>query len=276
MTALPALSPVTQVYHYAYISTGKKSAMFTLWRGRSAPGLIPLRDHYICNLTAADVDPDNAINQERAEQKAQDYCDRMSERMGVTVHFEGVEDEPRNTRRGKLSVRDTIALEKIEAGFFPFGKHQGTSIANAPDGYLLWWADRHAEADHVVAALSAVCMGFAMERDLIAKRDAARAERAAEDAKSEFVGTVGQRMEFTGEVVTAFDRKGPGFEGEDCVFFTITKVRVGDDLITYIGGRIAEKGETIRFKGTVKRHDTYQGVKSTVISRPHVIKDKTA
>lgn len=268
---LPALSPVTKVYHYAYISTGRKSAMFTLWRGRSAAGVVPLRDHYICNLTAADVDPDNAINQERAEKKAQDYCDRMSERMGVTVHFEGVEDEPRNTRRGKLSVRDTIAMEKIEAGVWPFGKHGGTKIADAPDGYVLWWADRHAETDAIVAALSAVCMGVAMERDLIAKRDAVRAERAAVDALSNFVGTVGERREFVGEVVMAFTRRH-----EDCEFFTVTKIRMGDDLITYIGNKIADVGETIRLKGTIKRHDTYQGVKSTVISRPHLIKEKAA
>jgi hypothetical protein len=114
-------------------------------------------------------------------------------------------------------------------------------------------------------------MGFAMERDLIAKRDAARAERAALDAKSEFMGEVGQRMEFVGEVVTAFTRRH-----EECEFFTITKVRVGENLITYIGNKIAENGETIRFKGTVKRHDVYQGVKSTMISRPHLIKGKTA
>lgn len=260
----PALSPITSVYHYAYISTGKLSAMFTLWRGRSGAGVNPafIRDHYICNLAACG-------NEEEAERKALDYCERMGERMGVKVHFDGFEAEPRNQRRGKLSVRETIALEQIEAGVYPFGKCAGTKIADGPDGYTLFWADKSMDptADVVVSALAAACTGVALERGLIAKRDAERAARDALDAQSGHLGTIGERREFSGEIVTSFAKRD--LDGE--TYFWITKVRVGTDLVTYIGNELGERGATIRFKATIKRHDDYKGVKSTVVNRPKVL-----
>lgn len=161
----------------------------------------------------------------------------------------------------------TVALEKIEAGLFPFGKHKDTPIADAPDSYVLYFADKHTEADVVVQALAAVCMGVAMERDLIAKREAARQERAELDAQSQHVGTIGERILFEGEVVSAFYREADAYSGG----FWITKVRCGGNLITYIGNMLAERGETIKFKATVKKHDEYKGALSTVVNRPKII-----
>lgn len=253
---------MTRPTRYAYISTGAKSAMFTLWTGRESgdPRIDAfLRDRFICNLAGA-------TNEEAAETKARDYCERMTDRTGETVQFRGFYDEPQNLRRGKLSVQDTQAIERIEAGFFPFGKFAGQPITAANDGYVMYWVDQHADAKPVVAALSAACMGIAMERDLIAKREAARCARAAEDATSEFVGTIGERREFTGEIVTAF-RKVDEYAGQD---FYITKVRCNGNLITYIGNEIGQRGAVITFKATIKAHDVYQGVKSTKVNRPKV------
>jgi hypothetical protein len=110
-------------------------------------------------------------------------------------------------------------------------------------------------------------MGVAMEHDLIAKRQAARDERAAQDAKSNFVGTIGERRQFSGEVVSAFYKEPTDYSDG----FWITKVRCGDDLVVYIGNKIAERGETINFKATVKAHNEYEGVKSTKVNRPKLI-----
>lgn len=255
---------------YCYISTGAKSAMFTLWRGRESddPHVnMFLRDHYVCNLAAAGDDVTGETKEQLAERKATDYAERMSRTMGQPVIFRGFYDEPFNLRRGKLSVQDTHALEAIERGVFPFGKHRDTLITDAPDGYIMWWSDQHTDRKPVVAALAAVCMGVAMERDLIAKREAARCERAAADAASEFVGTIGERQTFTGEVVTLIQK------GDDPAWGTtyfITKVRCDGNLIVAIGKKFAERGETITFKATIKDHNEYQGVKSTRVNRPKV------
>lgn len=243
-----------------YVSTGKKNAMYTLRFNRAGVGAMFAFDNYICNL-AADV--------ERAVEKAKTYVDALRDRIGETNDFKIVFDEYPDAevykRRGKLSVRDTSNIEQIEDGIFPFGKHAGTKIADAPDSYVLFFADKAKDASEpVMVALSAACMGAALERGLIAKRDQARAERAAQDALSNFIGTVGERRVFEGEVIMSFEKQD-GFGGS----FWINKVRCGSDLVCYIGSKsLGEKGSSIKFKATVKSHDVYEGAKSTKVSRP--------
>ncbi|WP_432262918.1 hypothetical protein [Cupriavidus sp. TMH.W2] len=251
---------IVQTY---YISTGRKGAFYTLRCRRDAVGASAaasafMPDFYVCTLAADET---------RAAEKAAVYVEAMRERIGESDTFQIVfDDAPEREafkRRGRLSVRDTRTVERIEAGFFPFGKHAETPIAEAPDAYLLYWADkiRDAEQDYVKAALAAACMGAALEKGLIAKRDAARAERAALDAQSNFLGTVGERRDFTGEVVTAYQK--------DEFSPWITKVRCGDDLVTYVGNKaLGTLGAVITFRATIKKHDEYKGVRSTQVSRP--------
>lgn len=243
-----------------YISTGKLNAFYTLWTQRTG-GEFYVDPHYICNL---------ATDEDRAEEKARDYAERMADRLApMRVVFLGFEHEGLSRRRGKLSVRDTANLEKIEAGIFPFGKHRDTPIADAPDGYILFFADKTKDEglDVSMSALAAACLGVALERGLIAKRDAARAERAALDALSAHVGNLGDRLEFAGEVVAVFYR-----DYQDGTGFWVSKVRQGQDLISYIGGKpLGERGEVVRFRATVKKHDDYKGVLSTQVSRPHML-----
>lgn len=261
------MAPTKIVTEY-YISTGKLNAMFTLRVCRTAFGMAGNgADHYICNLAGAN-------NEEGAIAKARDYFERMFDRMGGnteshSIFFNDCPEETPRARRGKLSARDTDALEAIEAGRFPFGKFNGQPIAEAQDGYLLYWADLGAKesADRVVIqALSAACMGVALERDLIAKREAKRAERAEADAKSRHVGEVGQRLEFEGVVVSNFR-----VEQEYADAFYVVKVRCGDDLVVYVGnGEMAgvERDQVVKFKATVKAHAEYKGFLETKVNRP--------
>lgn len=260
---------MTKVVTEFYISTGKLNAMFTLRRVRTAVGLAFDNDHYICNLAGAN-------NEEGAIAKARDYFERMFDRMGGnteehSIFFNDCPEVMPRARRGKLSVRDTAALEQIEAGRFPFGKHAGKLIADGEDGYVLYWSDQAAKADPsnvVIQALAAACTGVALERDLIAKRQAARDERAELDAKSVHVGEVGQRIEFEGEVVSKFYQ-----EHEYEASYYIMKIRCGGNLISYIGNGAlieAERGDTVKFKATIKGHSEYKGVKETKVNRPKV------
>lgn len=267
-----------------FISTGAKSAMFTLRVMRSCddPAVnMFVRDHYICNLANA-----GEAGEAIALEKARAYADAMRERIGETdefkVEFGGFWDEPANLRRGKLSVRDTAALENIEAGFVPFGKHKLTDdglrqrkLVELPDGYVLFFADKLREfegiADKVVmAAFAAACMGVALDKGLIAKREIARDQRAALDALSQHVGTIGERREFAGEVVTSFFKRY--YQDVPDNGYWINKVRCGTDLIACIGSKqIGETGSVVRFKATIKAHDEYKGVKTTKVNRPAIL-----
>lgn len=248
-----------------YISTGAKNAMHTLRIRRDSAGLNPnfMPDFYVKNL---------AVDVETAQAKAQEHFDAWVERVGgdrpdFKVFLDLEPEYDITKRRGKLSVRDTHCIEMIESGRFPFGKHKGEEITNAPENYVLWFADKNKtgeETNPVMIALSSICMGVAFEKGFIAKREAAKQERAAIDSKSEFIGTVGERINFSGIIVTSF------FKGDDMGGFWINKVRMGDNLVTYIGNKLGEQGEEITFKATIKAHNEYNGIKSTVVNRPKV------
>jgi hypothetical protein len=263
------MAKIIQTY---FISTGALSAMFTLnvIRQSEDPHVnLFVRSHYICNLAAAGED-----NEERAIEKAKAYADAMRDRIGETddfkVVFGGVWDDAVNQRRGKLSVRDTFNIEAIQDGRFPFGKNAGKKIADCDAGYILYFADKFGKTTDVVTeALAAACQGVALELGYIAKRDAARAESEALDAKSNFIGEVGQRMIFEGEVLVSFFKRYYENGGEG---YWVNKVRMGDDLVACLGSKsLGEKGQTVKFKATIKKHDEYNGVKSTKVNRPVVL-----
>jgi len=246
-----------------YVSTGRKNAMFTLrcHRDDSKGILGPFApDFYICNLSA---------DEETAAYKATMYFNAMRERMGedrddFQMHLDawggGIYE-----RRGKLSVRDSQAMDRIEEGYVPFGKHSGKRIEDCESGYLLWLADKAGTFEGVpMNALAMAAQGVALEKGYIAVREAKREERANADALSVHVGTVGERIAFEGEIVTSYEKTCEGLS-----LYVINKVRCGGNLVTYIGSKSMGKvGEIVKFKATIKKHDEYKGVKSTVVNRP--------
>lgn len=255
---------ITQTY---YVSTGAKNAMYTLRCRRDCdtqPALYAfMPDFYLCNLAATE---------EKAAEKAREYVERMRVRIGehdgFRIEFSDEPDRIAMKRRGKLSAADTRCILQIEAGVFPFGKHRGERIEDAPSSYVLFFADktRDPEANAVTQALAAVCMGIALDRGYVAARDVKRAEQAEIDALSNYVGAIGERRMFEGEVFVSFEKPATDYAPGG---YWINKVRCGNDIVTYIGGKsLGEKGATITFKATVKKHDAYNGVKSTQVARP--------
>lgn len=248
---------MTKVTHYFYISTGAKSVFYTLRARRNA-----YNDNYICTLS---TDADKAIA------KATDYVEQYRARVGETEDFKIVFDSNADIelfkRQGKLSAKDTVLFGMIEDGLFPFGKHAHTNIADAPDSYILFWADKAKEENNpIVSALADACVGVALERGLFEKREEAKAAKFELDSKSNFVGDLGERMVFEGELFGCFAK-----EGWDGSIFYINKVRCGDDIITYMGKKLGEQGDVIKFRATVKDHNEWQGIKSTKVNRPKIL-----
>lgn len=263
-----------------YISSGRKNAMYTLRVHRQSYSNSTYHgvdvDNYICNLST---------DAELAEEKARDYFDRMVDRIkpdGVSFKmiFQGYADFDLFERRGKLSVRDTENMELLEQGIMPIGKRRGQVIADMPMNTILWWADesKNTSDEGVFSAVCDVCMGIAMDKGYIAKREQIAAERDQERQKqkelSDYVGEAKQRLELSGKVLLVT------FLGATQVAWNtfseryLTKIQCGDNIIVSFGNKVAEQGDEIEFKATVKEHQEYEGMKQTVVQRIKVLSVK--
>jgi uncharacterized protein (DUF3820 family) len=230
--------------------------------GQAAHMFAMMPDFYVMTLAASE---------EKAIEKAREYVETFRARVGETEYFQIVfceyPEQENFKRRGNLSVADTRIIEKIERGVIPFGKYADRAFSEAPDSYILYWVDqsRNEIKSAVIGAIIAVCQGIAAEKGLIAARQEAREARRAADLKSNHVGTVGKRQEFTGVLEYV---SGPNDSGMGRIWH-FNKVRCGDDIVVYFGAPLGIQGETITFRATVKEHCERDGVKSTKVKRPY-------
>ena len=106
-------------------------------------------------------------------------------------------------------------------------------------------------------------------RRAIARREENKQVRAAERAEksvtAEWVGTVGERRLFTLTVRHRYSR-----EGQMGTYWVNIMEDSQGNVFIYRGNRW-EIGAVVEFKATIKAHDTYQGLKQTVLNRPKVL-----
>ena len=97
-------------------------------------------------------------------------------------------------------------------------------------------------------------------------RAAKAAERAAELAQSQHVGTVGERITIEGTIFFTVDYE----TAYGTTYVTGIKDAAGNVFIQK-GVAVGGKGEEITLKATIKEHGERDGVKQTIISRPKVM-----
>lgn len=100
------------------------------------------------------------------------------------------------------------------------------------------------------------------------KRLSWKRDKVADKHKSNFVGTLKQREDFT---LTLTFRKG--FDTNFGVSFLNTLKDAQGNVFTYWGASLldVEVNDTVTVKATVEEHKEYQGVNQTVIKRPKII-----
>ena len=88
-------------------------------------------------------------------------------------------------------------------------------------------------------------------------------------ANSKHTGTVGKRQAFTATVVRVASFERPRFNsfGMETVWIISMTDADGNTLVSKSPAFHAEKGETLKFKATVKAHDEFRGERQTVIQR---------
>lgn len=249
-----------------YISSGAKNAMYTLRRTNYYGNTQPLvSDYYVCNLSTDSV---------KAEEKAKAYVDAIIERSkddGMTEYsFELCASFNLFERRGNLSVDDTLKIESIEDGIFPFGKYSGTKIEDAPESYVLFFADKASkDIDNqtpVESALFSACLGVALDKGYIESRINRKNEFHQQRMLSSFVGEIGERITINANITGVFEK----VDSYSCNVYYVTELKEGDNIFTYIGNRIGKKGDIISLTAKVKAHSEYKDVKSTLISHPRI------
>lgn len=85
---------------------------------------------------------------------------------------------------------------------------------------------------------------------------------------SQFIGKIGERVQFTGTVKSIRTFEGNRFHHYDSGIRSITTVMVGNDIVIYwnvLGD--AEEGDTVIFVATIKEHSDYKGVNQTTVAR---------
>lgn len=110
--------------------------------------------------------------------------------------------------------------------------------------------------------------GILSDRQVEALHKALDREIARKDqnAASQYVGTIGERIEFTATITFV-----TGFEGS---FGYVHVTGLRDDagnLYIQKGKFLGSKGETLRVKATVKAHELRDDVAQTIITRPSII-----
>ena len=103
------------------------------------------------------------------------------------------------------------------------------------------------------------------------KREAQAAQRVVENAAnagSEYVGEVGQRQNFEVHVERTFN-----FEGHYGTCYCYLLKDAAGNIIVNMGSCLegVEKGQSLKIKGTVKKHEVRDGVKQTVVNRVKVL-----
>lgn len=94
---------------------------------------------------------------------------------------------------------------------------------------------------------------------------------------SEYVGKVGERLEFEADLVGEFTFETPGYMSWETELMHIYKFKTAEGNIvvwkttSYISEYFEDNVKHFKFKGTVKEHSEYKGEKQTVVNRVKIL-----
>lgn len=186
--------------------------------------------------------------------------------MGDAVAFRSAKKRVaagRKLMRGKAKAQEILTARGLDAAW---------AIYTATD------CSAHEREENIVADIvgKVVQYGSVSDRqaDFLAKlvnvdipqRAARKAARAEQNARSEHVGTVGERRDFdlTVRFVTSVETRFG-------VMWITSMTDADDNIVIYKGQSLGvERGATVKMAATVKEHGEYKGAKQTIVARPKV------
>ena len=118
------------------------------------------------------------------------------------------------------------------------------------------------------------------ERELAARRaeeEKRQAEEEARKARSQFVGSIGDKLEVKATLTAKITYEKENYYGYGMVDSHIFKFTDSDGNIFswFTGSGLAEEvGDLVTLKGTVKKHNEYNGAKETILTRCKITKEE--
>lgn len=114
--------------------------------------------------------------------------------------------------------------------------------------------------------VASLITAYQYEKEMIEKKEKIKEERK----DSEYFGTVGERQEFTLEVI-----KKTGFSTQyGWTVLHIFKDQNGNVATWFSSNKEFDEGQTVVLKATIKEHREYDGTKQTVLTRCNEVKKK--
>lgn len=172
-------------------------------------------------------------------------------------------DKRETKRREKFAERQARWAKERE---------ERAAVFNSANAEIVAWLDAARAGNYFLEQLwgNLQRWGSLTERQTLALYGARdRAERQKRDRElSQHVGTVGKRIEGTFEVIATKSWESSYGWPRKMVYWTL--LRFGDNLCTYKGNFLGQRGDKIRAKFTVKEHEVYGGARQTKLSRPKV------
>lgn len=258
-----------------YISSGRKHAQYTLREIIEDDSVTDNRwrkmEGYVCNLGN---DKTRALK--KAKEIVNDFKSKLTQNNNSRVVDNTSADFSLNPYGSQpidgWDAKNLLIVE--DEGVFPYGKHTDVKFEDTPDNYVLWWADKEIVkgGKKATEAIINACRRVAIHKGLFDKRVAYEKEKAekreTELANQNYVGTVGDRMNF--KITVDFIK---GFDTQYGWSYVVKGKDSDGNAIVYFGtAELGNVGDTVEFSAKVKKHDTYGDDKQTTVNRPTKIK----
>lgn len=260
-----------------YISTGGNGIVYTLRRITILKDGIE-KDTYVKNLS---VDKVKAIN------SAKEYISKFENIVkGIFSIF--FNDEIKITQLsewgyGKTTPSDMYKIKSLLNGVVLFGKHYGKSLKDIPDDYLCWVCDSYRKnfikdsSNKVSEIFSSIALSELIDRGFIKSYEQLedyliKIQESKHQAEllSNHIGDVKKRIELTDLKIEYCRSEWDQVYNQQRYFF---KLKRGSNVLTYSGTiDLGEENSNISIKATIKNHKYHNNIKTTVISRPVILK----
>lgn len=251
---------------YGFISTGDKTAMYTLrvmCRDRVSVGrevYVIAQDHFIKILSN---------DKAKAENSAQELCDDMCVPLKSDASFdlneikrrksEEVQAEREARERSIREYQERIEnefQEGIRGDVFLIGKHIGKNPSEVDVGYLFWLADQEISSNK-----SRYDINIQIASNYIKENNIQRPG---------YVGFLHEPIELELKLISCFATQGvyPSY-----IFKTVTPAQ--EQVVFFSTSKkflALNKGDTFKITGSVRSHDEYNGQFSTCIAKPKMVK----
>lgn len=253
----------------AYISTGRKGVMFTLrgyrWVGNPETGRPMVEDWFIKNLS---------MDETEALRAAEAFVKENS----AHFDFDGIKERPFNDRAKAIksvNIKDldcTFKMAKSGKGWWAFASETFFKVWKEEKDYLRTFGFSLFKNDNEVWM---VWVKGDLNSITLKHIDVEKIEKKIEEKKaiSQWQGEIKERLDIVATLINV-----NGFMGEDYlgrpewksistleddngnIFKYFNYINMKDDSTINVGDKVS-------FKGTVKKHDEYQGQKQTTLSR---------